>query len=598
MQTLYNDFLNTALDDHLAILKKAAIVNRNINDDPGLRIALVGTCSTQYIASVLKAMLLCNRISADIYEGHYNSMIMEVFDDESGMYSFRPDIVILLPDHRDIKNLPDLFDDPNTVEQKVEEAVAGLGRLVEQIHGRLENTQILFSNIVVPYPSSLGNINANVAYSETGFYDRINLMFAVSKPDHVTIIDTEGLSREIGKRNWFDEGQYYLSKLGFSLRYIGYFCDMLLKQIMAIKGKIKKCIVFDLDDTIWGGIVGDVGSDGVNLDPNDAEGEAYQAFQDFLLSLKKRGVLLAVCSKNDEDIAKEVFKKNIFMKLSMDDIACFVCNWKDKASNIRQISSMLNIGTDSMIFFDDNPTERELVRKVLPDVEVVNVSEDPALYVRDLYDIHAFEWNRITREDAGRTDTYVSELKRSDLQTGFKDYQEFLQSLEMKAQFFEIDEKSVNRFTQLINKTNQFNLLTHRYPEAKIVSMQKDTSYGLYAVQMEDRFSRYGIIACIILRFMDNVCDISDWCMSCRVLKKGVELFTIKKIVQMALQHGCDKIIGHYARTEKNDMVSCIFEQLGFDQIKSSGDTKDYELELMDIEQTEWENAIEEVYDE
>lgn len=600
MNGSYADFLSTKHDDYQSILKEAAIVNKNINNDStgGLKIALIGTCSTQYIASVLKAMLICNGIPAKIYEGQYNGLIMEVFDDTSGMYSFQPDIVILLPDYRDIRDVPSLFDDLDTVEQKVKEAVDNLTRLIEHVHERLNDAHILFSNIAAPFVSSLGNINANVSYSETGFYDRINLKLATTKPQYVTILDTERLSREIGKRNWFDDGLYYLSKLGFSLKYIGHFCDMVFRQIRAMKGGVKKCLVFDLDNTIWGGCVGEDGFDGINLDPNDAEGEAYQMFQTFLLSLKRRGVLLAVCSKNDENVAKEAFDKNLFMKLQMEDIACFICNWDDKASNIQRIADALNIGIDSIVFFDDNPTERELIRNTLSEVEVIDVSEDSVFYVRDLYSAHAFEWNEITKEDIGRTDTYVSDLKRDDLQIKFGDYREFLHNLLMKAQFLEINKAYVGRFTQLLNKTNQFNLMTNRYSEAMVSSMQKDKSFGMYAIQMEDRFSRYGIIACVILKFTDNVCEILDWCMSCRVLKKGVERFTIKKIVEAASQRRCDKIIGYYGKTVKNGMVSCLFEELGFHLLKEVNGKKEYELKLVDVEQLKWDNEIEEVHDE
>ena len=352
----------------------------NVTGD--LRIAVLGSYSIQHFVMMLDAFLLGAGINAEIYEGEYNGIKMDVLDEESPFYRFEPKIVLLLNDHRDIKELPECLEDRQSVEASVKKSADGIRDIWGKIRKRLPGCQIFQTNIVVPPERPLGNLEGGVIYSRAEFIRNINRELAEERPDGISIVDMEYIASYAGKALWFDDASYFLSKTGFSMDILPRVCMEFTRLIAAARGKVYKCLVLDLDNTIWDGVVGDDGYDGINLDPNDAVGEAFRSFQAYLLELRKRGVILAVNSKNDENAAKEPFEKNPDMILKADDIACFVANWDDKVQNIRRIASMLNIGVDSMVFVDDNPAEREIVRKYIPEVLVIDLPEDPSPLLR------------------------------------------------------------------------------------------------------------------------------------------------------------------------------------------------------------------------
>lgn len=559
------------------------------------KVAVLGTCSIQLITSTIRMMLSKYGMFADIYEGEYNGLKLDIFDENSEFYQFQPDYVIMIPDYRDVMGLPDILDSTSDVNEKVEKSAKIFFNMFEKIHQRLPKSQILMTNIVEPVENALGNLAGNYYYSTSTFYKLINMYLMNNRPSYVTLVDIESLASYVGKMNWFDESGYFLNKSGFSLNYIGEFCDAIARQFLPLSGKPNKCLVLDLDNTLWGGVVGDDGPDGIILDPNDAIGEAYQAFQDYVLKLKQRGIILAVCSKNEFELAKEPFDINPNMKIKFDDISCFVANWNDKVSNIRAIAEQLNIGIDSLVFFDDNPTEREIVSTYLPEVTVIDVPEDPALYVRALDKAFAFEWAQITDEDISRSQTYIDNKKREELMAEFVDYGEYLKALEMEVCAEEVSEKTISRFAQLINKSNQFNLRTQRYSEAQVIAMLSNDSYKLLTISLNDKFSNYGIIACVILKFEGKECFVDTWVMSCRVLKKGVEDYTFMKIVEGAKEKGAELIIGEYIPTRKNRMVSELYEQLGFECVEENDGTKRYVLDTKSNANIKKEHYLKEV---
>ena len=573
MNDIIKQLNNISLDDSISLLKICRKLNKQQAEtdkivDNYKKIAIISTNSCQLICQLVKGLLFKRNIVSDIYESEYNGLRMSIFDDNSGLYTFKPNYVVLLPDYRDfLSSKPNVLDSKEQILEKVKTAYSFFEKMFVKIHQMLPEAQILISNIVSPYQSPLGNLEANYLFSLSNYYKLINLELAKQRPSYSTILDMESLSEYFGKSNWFNEAAYYMNKDGISLSCIGWFCDNIARQIQALTGKTKKCLVLDLDNTLWGGVVGDDGYDGIMLDPNDAIGEAYIAFQEYIIELKKRGILLAICSKNDEKNAKEPFEKNEHMRLKLKDISCFVANWDDKVTNIRRISQKLNIGIDSFVFFDDNPTERELVKNLVPEVMVIDVPEDPALYVRTLDRAFAFDWLQITHEDLNRSQSYADNQQREELLLSYTDYNEYLKALEMIAEFKPIEQQTLPRFSQLLNKSNQFNLRTIRLSEAQINEKTLDSSYGLYTVSLKDKFSNYGIIACVILKFEDTNCFIENWVMSCRVLKKDVEKFTVFHIVEIAKQHKCNKISAEYIPTAKNGLVSNLYETIGFELI-------------------------------
>lgn len=571
---------NIALEDYSGLLNVGRKWKKIDDKQENAKIAFIGSASLQLITSVTRAMLTKYGVCADVYEGEYNGIIMDVYDENSDMYAFKPEYIVIIPDFHDIENeMPSVISSVTEVSDVVNNIVNRYNDMYDAIHKKLPGTQVIMCNIVEPYYDSLGNLAVNYISSQKMIYKQVNIRLVESRPKYVSIVDVEGLAAYVGKGNWFDESSYFLNKSGFALQYIGYFCDLIARQFRAYMGNPRKCIVLDLDNTLWGGVVGDQGYLGITIDPNDAEGEAYQAFQRYLLQLKDRGILLAVCSKNDEDNAREPFEKNPHMLLKLEDISAFVANWNDKASNIRLIANELNIGVDSFVFFDDNPTERELVREFLPEVMVIDVPEDPALYVRALDQSYAFEWSQITKEDINRSQTYSENRNRNKLMEACVNYDDYLEKLQMHILFEKLSDENVERFVQLTNKSNQFNLRTQRYSEAEIESMRNSNEYELYTVSLSDKFTNYGIVACIVINIVKDTYIIENWVMSCRVLKKTVEHYTIQRIVDIARERGCKNIKTEYIPSKKNGMVSELYDGFGFELINEENGIKNYILE-------------------
>ncbi|MBO6148143.1 MAG: HAD-IIIC family phosphatase [Lachnospiraceae bacterium] len=531
-----------------------------------VRIAVLGSYSIQHFVKVLKLYMDRTGLIAEVYEGEYGGINMDVLDESSPLYSFGADFVLILSRYNDFSLESE--DDLNNAKSWYESLWGHLGRI--------PGATVICSNIATPLERTFGSLSASSTDSPLYLYRKLNLFLTETHPSNVRILDMDYLSGFFGKEYWFDERNYYLTKQGASLDFLGPIADEVTKMILPVLGKVHKCLVLDLDNTLWGGVVGDDGPDGIDIDPHDPLGEAYRAFQSYVLSLKKRGVILAVNSKNDEAIAKEPFEKNSDMILKLSDIACFVANWQDKASNMAFIAKSLNIGIDSLVFFDDNPAERDIVRKFCPEALVVEVPEEPEEYIRALDCSGAFDWAEITEEDRARSDSYAQNAKREELAASFVDYREYLKALEMKGTAAPVGEKELQRFAQLTNKSNQFNLRTRRYTEGELRGMLLESRYRLIYVSLSDRFTQYGIISCIILKqgsaaegFSEEDCFIDNWCMSCRVLKRSVELFAFREVVKEAREMGCKRLIGEYIRTKKNGMVEGLYPKLGFTALES-----------------------------
>lgn len=569
MNTLIETIKNCSLQDSLQIIKcgkrTAKIAEKENFSD--IRIAVLGSGSVQFIVLALRALLLKYDIRADIYEGEYDGIGMDILDGESSFYQFCPNAVILLPDHRDIRSFPVMMSGWDEVSGWAQEQAEVYTRYWDLMEGRLSGFHIFQGNFVVPFERELGNLEGNLSFSRYTCFKLLNLELLRQKAKNVTMLDLDYVASYVGKKHWFDSSAWFWHKAGFSMDFVGTVAGLLASQIGALSGKIRKCLVLDLDNTLWGGVVGEDGCSGINLDPNDAVGEAYLAFQRYVLRLKEQGIILAVCSKNDMETAKEPFEKNPNMLLHLDDIAAFKANWENKADNIAGIAEELNIGLDAMVFFDDNPAEREIVKQNLPDVWVVDVPVEPADYVAQLNEESPFEWLQFTAEDRERASTYNQNKKRRELQAGFRDYGEYLEALCMKGHAGQVREEDSERFVQLINKSNQFNLRTVRYSEGQIRRYLQDPDVACLKIELEDKFSRYGIISCIILKKKGDECFIDTWVMSCRVLKRGVEDFAFRYIVDIARKWACKKIKGEYIPTKKNKMVANLYEEFGFDAV-------------------------------
>jgi FkbH-like protein len=334
--------------------------------------------------------------------------------------------------------------------------------------------------------------------------------------------------------------------------------------IAATDGKFKKCLVVDLDNTLWGGVIGDDGMENIQIGGLGI-GKAFTEFQYWIKKLKERGIIIAVCSKNTESIAKEPFEKHPDMILRLDDIAVFMANWETKVDNIRQIQSILNIGFDSMVFLDDNPFERGIVRENIAGITVPELPEDPADYLEFLYQQNLFETISFSGEDAERTKQYQVEAQRTMLQKSFTNEDDFLKSLNMVSLVEPFNKFNAPRVAQLSQRSNQFNLRTIRYTEADIESFANSPDFFPLTFTLEDKFGDNGLISVILLRTQDeDSLFVDTWLMSCRVLKRGMENFVLNEIVNVAKQNNFATIIGEYIPTAKNAMVKDHYKNLGF----------------------------------
>ncbi len=343
----------------------------------------------------------------------------------------------------------------------------------------------------------------------------------------------------------------------------------------------KKCLVLDLDNTLWGGVIGDDGLGGIRLGQGDPEGEAYLAFQQYVKGLQRRGVILAVCSKNNEETAREVFEKHPEMVLRLEDISCFVANWDDKAKNLRLIAEQLNIGRNSLVFVDDNPAERAIVRQLVPDVAVPEMPQDVAEYIRTLEQYRYFQVLSVGAEDFHRTEYYRADAMRRQVEATSEDIDGYLRSLEMVARIAPISSTTLERSVQLIHRSNQFNLTTRRRSAAEVLALLEDGAWVTRTVSLADRFGDNGLISVLLARECGEALEIDTWLMSCRVLKRGVEHFLLDHLCRLAGQRGLKAIRGEYIPTSKNGLVRQHYADLGFSQTGNGDDGRTlWELKL------------------
>ena len=465
------------------------------------------------------------------------------------------------------------------VEKIIDGEIAGITSLWEMLQKNLP-CHIIQNNADLPPQRVFGNYEGNVVWSGSNFLRRFNLKLAQVVISGVTIFDLDMVSSVYGKKRWHDARYWYHSKHAFTLDAIGFVAFELSKQIVAIKGLAKKCIVLDLDNTLWGGVVGDDGLDGIVLG-NGANGEALVDFQKYLLGLKNRGIILAVSSKNDEKIAKEPFLKHPDMQLKLEDIAVFSANWENKVDNIRKIAATLNLGLDSIVFVDDNPAERLLVRSLLPLVSVPEMPEDPTEFINMLNRHSYFETVSFSEEDKQRSDYYRQNASRNEFQKKHENISEYLKSLGMSATIGKFDKFNLPRIVQLINKSNQFHLTATRYLENEILAlMEKNNIMGLY-FKLKDRFGDNGLISVLILeKTRDDNLFINTWVMSCRVLMRGLEEFINEEIISLAKSLSCKKIIGKYTPTNKNKLVADLYRRLHFEFLKEEAGVTFWALDL------------------
>ena len=529
----------------------------------GTRFALLGDCATQLLATAIRGYALEMNLPLRVFEADYDQIDAQLMDTGSEFYAFAPETVLL---YRCTEKLYERF-----VRTPLDARAAFAETEIEKIRAEWARVQhgtkadILFFAFL---PMDDGVFGSYALREGSAFpYQLLKLNYllaeAAREAGNVRLIDLEPIRAHMGYDAFHDPKLYAIAKMPISTQALSAVASRVVDAILARKGRFHKCAIVDLDNTLWGGVIGDDGLEGIQIGEL-GQGHAFTEFQTWLKELKNRGVMLAVCSKNDEANAKEPFLRHPEMVLKLDDFSAFVANWEDKASNIRRIQKELNIGLDSMVFFDDNPFERNLVRTMLPEVEVPELPEDPAEYTAFARMQNLFDTNSYSDEDRVRTERYLAEKSRTELSAGIDNYDDYLKALGMKAVCAPFDAFHIPRIAQLTQRSNQFNLRTVRYSEQEIEEIAVNPHYVTRYYTLRDRFGEHGLIAVVILEKRENELFINEWLMSCRVLKRGMEQFIADSIVRAAKEAGVARVVGEYIPTPKNAMVKDLYASMGF----------------------------------
>jgi FkbH-like protein len=432
-----------------------------------------------------------------------------------------------------------------------------------------QNTVCIFQTFAPPAETLFGSLDCVLPGTLRRLIDSVNrelAEFVLGTGD--VLLDVAGLAETVGLANWHDPQFWNMAKLAFSRQLIPLYADHVARTIAAIRGKSRRVLILDLDNTVWGGVIGDDGLDGIKIAQGDATGEAHLAVQQLALDLRQRGIVLAVSSKNTDEIARGPFEKHPEMLLRLDHIAVFQANWNDKATNIQAIAEELSLGLDAMVFLDDNPVERGLVRKLLPQVAVPELPQEPAYYARTLAAAGYFEAVALAAEDLKRAGFYQDNARRVQLQKQVGGVDAYLKSLDMTIIFQPFDATGRARIVQLINKSNQYNLTTRRYTDPKAAAAQDDPDVFTLQVRLTDTFSDNGMISVVICRpGAPGVWDIDTWLMSCRVLGRMVEHMVLREILEHARAAGIRTLAGVYKPTDRNKLVIDHYSKLGFTKV-------------------------------
>lgn len=540
-------------------------LKRNLKKDttgfPVYKVALLGDSPTQLMNQAVRGYFIERGAVADLWEADFDQIERQILDPTSELYEARPEFVLIFPS---TQKLVKKFYETSDKNSFADNCIASINNHVTVLENNL-SAKVLYLNYAETDDNVFGNFANKLSSSFLYQLRKINLelMLLAQKKKNLYIIDIAALFNRFGSAAAISSNIYINTGVIFSMDFLPVVAKNICDVVLSIKGKFKKCLILDLDNTMWGGIIGDDGMENIQIGDLGI-GKAFTELQRWIKQLKQRGIILAVCSKNDETNAKEPFEKHPDMVLRMEDIAVFVANWENKVDNIRFIQSVLNIGFDSMVFLDDNPFERNMIRTAIPDLFVPEMPEDPSDYLSYLQSLNLFETASFSDEDENRTKQYQEEAKRTVLQKSYSNEEEFLESLEMKATVTPFNKFNTPRVAQLSQRSNQFNLRTVRYTEEDIAKVAADTDYITLAFSLKDKYGDYGLISLIILQERKEECFIETWLMSCRVLKRGMEQFVLNTIVEEVKKKGFQKLTAEYIPTAKNGMVKGHYAAMGF----------------------------------
>ena len=531
-----------------------------------IRLAVLGNCATQFFSQAVKGYGRLSGLNLTVFDADYNQIATQLLNPSSEVYGFGADKILIWLCTEKIyeEYLAEEVSLRNAFAETYMQKIQHYWDLIE----KNSKAQILQINFCEIDDKAMGNYSCKMDFTFIYQIRKLNYLLAEAeaKNGKVYPVDALSLQLNLGRDFFFDAALYYHAKMSVSMDALPYLAKAVIDVVNAMNGKIKKCVILDLDNTLWGGIIGDDGMGGIEIGEY-GKGHVFTNLQRWIKQLKDCGIILAVCSKNEADIAREPFEKHEEMILRLSDISIFVANWNDKASNIKMIQESLNIGMDSMVFLDDNPVERNLVKEKCPDIEVPELPKDPALWLDFLQRKNYFETASYTGSGSDSTKLYQREYERKSHQQSFETIDDYLQNLMMEGRAKAFEPVKYPRIAQLTQRTNQFNLRTVRYTEDDIKRLAEDKGFITLYYTLKDKFGDYGLVSVVILKkTSEKELFVDTWLMSCRVFKRGMEEFVMNHVVQTAKENGFETISSQYIPTKKNQMVKDIYEAMGFNR--------------------------------
>jgi FkbH-like protein len=567
------------------VIVKARAEGKSLGPLKPFRLAVLSNSTIDLVVPALVASAARHGIDLEIVQPSYDQVAQEALTPDSKVNSSKPDAVLFALDYRALPLKLSLGDSETSIATQ-QGAIGYLQALRNGIKAN-SNAVCIFQNFAPPPETLFGSLDRALPGTMRSLLDGVNrelAEFVLGSGD--VLLDVAGLAETVGLADWHNPQLWNMAKFSFSDELIPLYADHVARTIAALRGKSGKVLILDLDNTVWGGVIGDDGLEGIQIAQGDARGEAHLAVQRLALDLRQRGIVLAVSSKNTDEVAREPFEKHPEMLLKLEHIAVFQANWNDKATNIQAIAEELSLGFDSLVFLDDNPVERGLVRELLPQVSVPELPEDPAYYARTLMAGGYFEAVTFAAEDLKRAGFYQDNAKRASLQKQVGGLDAYLASLDMTITFQPFDATGRARIVQLINKSNQYNLTTRRYTDPEVATAEDDPEVFTLQVRLVDVFGDNGMISVVICRpGKADSWEIDTWLMSCRVLGRRVEHMVLREVLDHARAAGIHKLSGTYLPTDRNKLVVDHYENLGFTKVEedASGVTR-WEMSVADAD--------------
>ena len=526
-----------------------------------IRLGLLCTYEAAELADHLRLACLARGIDAELYAAPYGQVEQELLAQDTGLARFGPTHVLIAPTTADL-GFPELVDDAEGILATAQQRWATLWDRVRADHG----ARVVAHGFVVPDETSVGHLSMRLPGSRISLVRELNRRLAQTAGADVLLVDCERLAAGLGKRNWIDPRLWYAARQPFGHEALALLARETAAVLAGDLGLSARCLVVDLDNTLWGGVVGEEGPEGITVGTGPA-GEAFAAFQEYLVALRQRGIVLAVASKNDLALAKLPFERNSGMRLKLEDFAAFVADWRRKPEQIAEIAAKLGLGLESIVFVDDNPAECAEVAAALPDVAVVNLASAPSEFVRTLASSVRFEIPALSREDVQRQRSYAARELASGLRASAPSLEDFWRSLEMRARVRSLDSESIDRAAQLTQKTNQFNLTLRRRSREEIERLARDDSAICLSLELEDRFAGHGLIglAFAVASPADpSTAVIDTLLLSCRVIGRTAEAHLLSHLARMARSRGFSRLRGFYVPGPRNALVADLYSKLGF----------------------------------